>query len=161
MPFFCNFCEIIFTILNKANIYNLKELDDALQIKRECTSYSQLLNSIKFNFKEIEHLCFWDADNYSKINIGNGSNYELVLICWENNQSSSIHNHEGCEAITYVLKGELTEDVFNGNIGGTQPEKTIILARRDISSLIDRKEKRHRLTNSYSGRSVSLHLYIK
>jgi cysteine dioxygenase len=143
------------------NIYNLKELDDALQIKEEWTSYAQLLNSIRFNFKEIEHLCFWDAEDYSKINVGNGSNYELVLICWENNQGSKIHKHDGQDIFTYVLKGELTEEVFDGNKIEPDPERTTVLAKRDISSLENIENKQHRLTNSYSGRSVSLHLYIK
>ena len=147
--------------MNRTNIYNLKDLDDALKAKSEDFTYAEILSGIKFNFKEIEHLCFWDAESYSKINIGNGSNYELVLICWEKNQSSPIHNHEEQEAYTYVLKGKLTEDVFKEVGVSVKPEKSKILARRDISALTDQQEKGHRLTNSYSGRSVSLHLYIK
>jgi len=147
--------------LTKANIYNLKELDDALKIKEEYLPYTQLLNSIRFNFKEIEHLCFWDAEDYSKINVGNGSNYELVLICWENNQQSKIHNHEGQDVFTYVVKGELTEEVFGGMNIDSDPEKTTVLVKRDISILKNILNKEHRLTNSYHGRSVSLHLYIK
>lgn len=147
--------------MSKQHIYNLKDLDLALKAKPENEEYTQILSAIKFNFKEIEHLCFWDADNYSKINIGNGANYELVLICWENRQHSQIHKHDGHEAFTYVLKGELTEDIFDESKKGSSPERSIVLNRSDISSLINKNEKEHRLTNSYSGRSVSLHLYIK
>ena len=88
-------------------------------------------------------------------------NYELVLICWENNQQSQIHSHEGRESFTYVLKGQLTEDIYNESKKTSKPERSIVLNRRDISSLINKNDKEHRLTNSYSGRSVSLHLYIK
>jgi hypothetical protein len=146
--------------LNRTNIYNLKELDDALKVGKEGISFDQLLSSIRFNFKEIEHLCFWDAEEYSKINVGSGVNYELVLICWENKQSSQVHKHEGQDVFSYVIKGELTEEVFdNGELNS--PEQTIVLGRRDISSLENMRNKEHRLINSYKGRSVSLHLYIK
>jgi len=147
--------------LNRTNIYNLKALDNALKAKVDEVSYVQVLSSIRFNFKEIEHLCFWDAEDSSKINICNGLNYELVLICWENNQQSQIHSHEGRESFTYVLKGQLTEDIYNESKKTSKPERSIVLNRRDISSLINKNDKEHRLTNSYGGRSVSLHLYIK
>lgn len=142
-------------------IYNLKDLVEALEAKSENVTYVEILSAIKFNFKDVEHLCFWDAEDYSKINIGNGDNYELVLICWENNQQSQIHKHSGREAISFVLKGELTEEVFDEFIKKTVPEETNVLGRRAMSSLINGRKKEHRLKNSFGGRSVSLHLYIK
>jgi cysteine dioxygenase len=147
--------------LNDTPIYNLKDLVKALKAKSEDVAYVEILGAIKFNFKDVEHLCFWDAEDYSKINIGNGDGYELVLICWENNQQSQIRGHNGQEAITYVLKGELTEEVFGVSNKNSNPEECIVLGRRAISSLINRQEKEHRLKNSFGGRSVSLHLYIK
>jgi len=147
--------------LTQAKIYNLKGLDEALALKSEEVTYVQILSSIRFNFKEIEPLCFWDADNYSKINIGNGDNHELVLICWENNQYSKIHKHNNKEAFTYVLKGELTEHVFSRSAENLTSEKTTVLSQKDISSIIKKSNKEHQLINSYNGRSVSLHLYIK
>jgi len=147
----------------KKHIYNLPELILALNVSNLDTEFTNLLNKIRFNFKDIEHLCFWDADSYSKISIGSGTNYELVLICWENMQESLIHNHNLEQAWTYILKGEITEKIYDHisdkEIFNLKEEK--ILYPKKISFLNQSNEIYHQLINSYKGRSVSLHLYIK
>lgn len=143
-------------------IFKLKDLISALQNKTDNTSYFEALSKIQFGFKEIEHLCFWDHDNYSKISIENNRDFELVLICWENGQQSEIHNHDIDEAWTCILKGELTEDVYGKIDNRTKIiENTSVLTQKDISSIKKDSNKVHRLTNSYNGKSVSLHLYKK
>lgn len=144
---------------DKFNLYNLDDLKNALTAND--SSYESILNRIRFNFKDIEHLCFWDADNYSKINIGEGKNYELVLICWEKEQHSPIHQHGYEEAWTYVLKGEITEKKYqpvNGS-GCFNLDSEIKLDPRKFSSLRNNGIQ-HELINSFNGRSVSLHLYV-
>lgn len=145
-------------IFNDSKIYNLKDLIGALKSKDE--SYSKTLNEIQFGFKEIEHLCFWDSDDYSKISIEKNELCELVLICWEKDQQSLIHDHDLDEAWTCVLKGELTEEIYSMDDSSTI-ENTIILSQKNISSIKGESNKIHRLRNSYNGRSVSLHLYKK
>ena len=147
----------------KTKIYSLKELINVLDKNNTVIDYLNTFSKIHFGFKEIEHLCFWDPDYYSKININKGDDYELVLICWEKGQHSAIHNHEVKEAWTYILKGELTEEIYS-RIDGSDEfklENTVKLPERKISSLKKDSRKVHRLINSYDGRSVSLHLYKK
>jgi cysteine dioxygenase len=143
----------------KPKIYTLTDLKDALKEKDDKTSFSNILSKIQFGFKEVEHLCFWDPDNYCKISIEKGEDCELVLICWENGQQSPIHNHELKEAITYVMKGEITEEIYDET--KAELEKTVILKNKDISKITEDEKKTHRLINSYNGRSVSLHIYKK
>lgn len=145
--------------LNNSKIYKLKDLISALKIKDD--SYSEILDKIHFGFKEIEHLCFWDRDYYSKISIEKGDDYELVLICWEKDQQSPIHNHDLDEAWTYILKGELTEEIYTEAKGNSTLENTVTLSQKAISSIKKESDKVHRLINSSNGRSVSLHLYKK
>ncbi len=145
---------------NKTKIYNLKDLINALKVKSDNDSYSENLNEIQFGFKGIEHLCFWDRDNYSKISVEKNEAFELVLICWEKEQQSPIHNHDIDEAWTYILKGELTEEVYQNNDNPTL-EDTLVLSQKNISSIKKEGGNVHRLINSYDGRSVSLHLYKK
>jgi len=146
---------------SNAKIYNLKSLISALKIITPNDSYTKIMSEINFGFKEIEHLCFWDNDNYSKISIEKDELYELVLICWEKEQQSPIHKHNLTEAWTYILKGELTEKIYVGTEKNPPLENTIILTQKDISSIKKESKKVHRLINSYNGRSVSLHLYKK
>ncbi|MCB0401900.1 MAG: cysteine dioxygenase family protein [Flavobacteriales bacterium] len=145
-------------------IFNLNQLTDALnQADGGDATYEFIMGNIRFGFKDIEHLCFWDADFYSRINIASGSNYSLDLICWEKQQHSPIHNHEKDRAWFYILKGEITEKLYkpiNGS-GHYEFEAEKILAPRRSSHLNHGGERYHELVNSNSGRSVSLHLYVK
>lgn len=148
----------------KSNIYNLTDLTSALNDVSGKSNLPKLFGKIRFNFKDIEHLCFWDDENYSKINIGSGNNYELFLICWEKQQKSPIHNHdESIESWSYLVKGEITEKVFEQNEDSEDFKllKETVLSNRKASSLKHTKNLYHSFFNSFNGRSVSLHLYIK
>lgn len=137
------------------SIGTLKGLIDRLRDDAGHKTYADVLKNIRFDYSEIEHLCFWDPDNYSKITIEKNGNYELALICWEKGQQSSIHNHNNDEAWSYVVKGELTEEVFEDG----QEVDAKVLKRRKISTLVHNPNKMHRFTNSFNGRTVSLHVY--
>lgn len=141
-------------------IYNLSDLTVALE-KLDKSNPGQLLSKIRFNYKDIEHLCFFDADHYSRINIGSGQNYSVDLICWEKEQHSPIHNHEDDHAWTYILKGQITEKLYTPeNEGKFNLKEEIILPQNDVSHL-NNGAIFHELVNTFNGRSVSLHVYIK
>lgn len=55
-----------------------------------------------------------NTHSYTRVIIPNMSNdlFELILICWDKNQTSPIHNHPENGCILKVLQGELTEDVY-------------------------------------------------
>lgn len=150
-------------MLNKG-IYNLSELITALNKESKGSGeLASIIKKIKFRFKDIEHLCFWDADSYSKINIGSGDNYTLDLICWENGQKSPIHNHEVTQAWAYVLRGEVVEKLFSriNNQSEFKLKSEKILHQNQPYELNHNKELFHQLVNINNGRSVSLHLYVK
>lgn len=137
------------------SIASLKDLIECLGDDVSYKSYGGVLTNIRFDYSEIEHLCFWDQDNYSKITLEKTNRYELALICWEKGQQSSVHNHNNDEAWTYVVKGELTEVLFEDGI----EVDSKVLKKRKISTLIHHPHRMHQLTNSFNGRTVSLHVY--
>ncbi len=149
------------TTVSNPKIHNLRELVSALKSNSDNEYYSDVLNKIQFGFKDVEHLCFWDRDYHSKISIAKGEGFELVLICWENGQKSPINNHGLNETWTYILKGELTEELYSKTKENSTLESTVLLPQKSLSSLKDESNKTHRLINSFGGRSVSLHLYKK
>lgn len=145
----------------KSKIYSLKDLINSLKNKDTNNSYSEILENIQFGFKDVEHLCFWDRDNYSKIRIEEDEHFELVIICWEIGQQSPIHACKVDETWMYIVKGELTEEIYSEDIENPILGNTIVLSRKNISSIKKESNTVHRLTNSYNGRSVSLRLYKK
>jgi cysteine dioxygenase len=144
----------------KPKIYNLKDLTEALRNKQDADSYQEIFDNIQFGFKEIEPLCFWESDNYSKIFIEKDDKYELVLICWEKGQQSPIHDHQFSLACTYILKGELTEEIYTQDNPPVLEQK-IKHTHKNFSCLNEVNKKNHRLINSFHGRSVSFQLNKK
>lgn len=157
------FLLLIKLLMTETNIYNLSELTAALKNVEDKSNYNNVLAKIRFNFKDIEHLCFWDAEHYSKINVGEGDNFELNLICWEPHQESLIHQHNNEKSWIYVIKGEITEKTYhpiNGSGKFTLDGETILTPRKSSHLTFDKKL-HHQLSNSNATRSVSLHLYVK
>lgn len=160
---FSKFLLLIKMFMTQNLIYTLNDLTSALNNTEHETDYADILARIRFNFKDIEHLCFWDAEHYSKINVGEGANYELNLICWESQQKSAIHQHLNEKSWIYVIKGEITEKIYypiNG-AGKFDLNGETILTPRKSSHLTFDKDLYHQLDNSNATRSVSLHLYVK
>jgi cysteine dioxygenase len=66
-----------------------------------------------------EHVHF--AENGYKRNLVRAApDYHAWLLCWKNGQRSPIHNHSGSACVVRVLRGTLTETVFevapNGHV---------------------------------------------
>jgi cysteine dioxygenase len=69
-----------------------------------------------------EHLHF--AENTYKRNLVRAThNYHAWLLCWKNGQRSPIHDHCGSACVVRVLRGTLTETLFelapNGHVKAT------------------------------------------
>jgi len=69
-----------------------------------------------------EHLHF--AENGYKRNLVRAApNYHAWVLCWKNGQRSPIHDHSGSACVVRVLRGTLTETMFelapNGHVKAT------------------------------------------
>lgn len=66
-----------------------------------------------------EHLHFSPA-TYKRNLVRAGPHYHAWLLCWRNGQRSPIHDHTGSACVVRVLRGTLTETVFelapNGHV---------------------------------------------
>jgi cysteine dioxygenase len=66
-----------------------------------------------------EHLHFAES-GYKRNLVRAGPNYHAWLLCWKNGQRSPIHDHSGSACVVRVLRGTLTETLFerapNGHV---------------------------------------------
>lgn len=85
--------------------------------------------------------------------------FEFVIICWNNNQRSQIHDHPDNGCILKVLQGDLSEDVYQKSdnkatyqyIGTNRVENGTV-------SYMEKTQIIHRIRNS-DKQTVSLHIY--
>lgn len=142
----------------------VKTMDQLIRILHTGPGYDgyvPVLHSIKFGIREIEKFCNWNKEQHSKIVIEKMPSTELILICWEKGQRTSIHDHAHRESWFVVIDGALTETVFYKPGEFQEPlqiASTNTYGIHDVGYMTD-NHGLHRLENSHDGRTVSIHLY--
>jgi len=111
----------------------------------------------------------WDRQHYTRNLIDRTSLYELMAICWEVGQASSVHNHRDQNCWMAVPVGRLLvenfhlvhQDLQNGHCR-LEPLNTVEM---NISHpcAVDPADPVHRVVNprEFNQRAVSLHVYSR
>jgi len=154
-----------YTILNsnEQNSIILESLDDLMSAlsEEERTTYNDIIRSIKLPISAFENYCSWSNESYTRNCIIKDERFELILLCWEKGQKTTIHDHGGEECWVKVIQGELRETLYNmDEAGELKMVKSTISKTGDISYMIDFMGF-HSLENLSNKRCMSLHLYAK
>ena len=106
------------------------------------------------------HVLFSDK-RYARNLVYKDGHFEIMVMCWNSGQRSSIHDHAGSLGGIKILQGELTECLFekaaNGMIKSlSSAEYRTQQARVEETSLI------HQISNlqASNGSTVSVHIYV-
>jgi cysteine dioxygenase len=98
--------------------------------------------------------------SYQRNLVRAGERYHVWLLCWRNGQRSPIHDHRGSNCVVRVLRGVLTETVFefapNGHV------KACFSRDFDTGSLLASADTDlHQVSNLQAGAAdlVTLHVY--
>jgi cysteine dioxygenase len=111
----------------------------------------------------------WDRQHYTRNLIDKTPLYELVAICWEIGQTSSVHNHREQNCWMAVPIGRLRVENFKV-IAQNLEEGTCKLETADTVEMnprqpcaVDPLEPVHRVYNprEFNQRAVSLHVYSR
>jgi cysteine dioxygenase len=111
----------------------------------------------------------WDRQHYTRNLIDKTSLYELIAICWEVGQGSSVHNHRDQNCWMAVPIGRLLVENYRV-ISQKLEEGTCELETADTLEMspthpcaVDPQEPVHRVYNprEFNERAVSLHVYSR
>ena len=111
----------------------------------------------------------WNAQHYTRNLIDKTPFYELLAICWEVGQVSSVHNHRDQNCWMAVPMGKLLVEnyrvVFEDSAAGTCKLETADTVEMNPSDpcAVDPKQPVHRVLNPrhFAERAVSLHVYSR
>jgi uncharacterized NAD(P)/FAD-binding protein YdhS/predicted metal-dependent enzyme (double-stranded beta helix superfamily) len=110
-----------------------------------------------------EHICF-DTQSYQRQILYRDSSFEIVLVCWQPGQFSTIHDHNGSLNVTRVYRGILTSRTFNRNDSVTGKVFPLLweekYLQKDELVEVDR-DRIHQLANTSEQNLVTLNLYAK
>jgi cysteine dioxygenase len=129
----------------------------------------QFLQDTPVNPDSLAPYLTWDRQHYTRNLIDKTPLYELLAICWEVGQSSSVHNHRDQNCWMAVPIGRLLVENFHvvheDTTLGTCSIKVTETVEMNISQpcAVDPLEPVHRVLNprEFNQRAVSLHVYSR
>lgn len=141
-------------------LQTIDELITALS-EGERTTYNHIIHSIKFPANALDKYSSWSEECYTRNCIINNERFELILLCWEKGQITSIHDHGGEECWVKVIEGEFRENIYQEDeTGKLKIVKSAISKQNEVTYMKDFMGF-HSLENLSNKRSLSLHLYAK
>jgi cysteine dioxygenase len=115
------------------------------------------------NMAIANHICF-SPENYQRQILYRDSNCEIILVCWQPGQFSSIHDHGDSLNVTRVYRGVLTSRTFTRNDSATETLSTLLLDEKYLQPGeligVDRAQI-HQLANTSEENLITLNFYAK
>jgi cysteine dioxygenase len=129
----------------------------------------RFLQETPLNPDSLAPYLLWDRQHYTRNLIDKTPLYELIAICWEVGQSSSVHNHRDQNCWMAVPVGRLLVEnfhvVYQDIAGGKSTIKATETVEMNASHpcAVDPLEPVHRVFNprEFNQRAVSLHVYSR
>lgn len=142
-------------------IHSLDQLIRALRSVKDHSGYLRLLERVDIAPVEFEPLCQWDPKRYTRNCLDRTEDYELLLICYEPGQRTSIHDFATEEAWVHPVMGTVVEERFEPGTGGHLRRVGSSRLDRDSFSYLHNGRSIHRYTNDSGDRAVTLNLYAR
>ena len=136
---------------------------------RETESIRSFLQNMPVNADSLSTYLTWDRQHYTRNLIDKTPLYELVAICWEVGQASSVHNHrdQNCWMATPIgrLQVENFRVVHQDLEAGRCQLEAADTVEMNVTHpcAVDPLEPVHRVLNPrhFNQRAVSLHVYSR
>ncbi|MBK9273979.1 MAG: cysteine dioxygenase family protein [Flavobacteriales bacterium] len=132
-----------------------------LRRARSRAAYERVLRAADLSSEELAAAATWNGRHYTRNCLLRTESFELMLICFEPGQSTSIHDYGGEEGWVKPVQGELIEERFKVN-----PDDTLVCTEErritgDEVSHLPKGASIHRFTNPLPMRVMSLNLYAR
>lgn len=119
----------------------------------------RILEHLRLNTENLEKYASWCKGDYTRNCIIRTDTYELILLCWDSQSDTPIHDHGGQDCWVYQVAGELTEIRFAKNDKGDLEETKRMLLKPEGLTYMEDKMGYHQLCNKTNSRAFTLHLY--
>jgi cysteine dioxygenase len=128
-----------------------------------------LLAATRVDESSLEPYLTWDRQHYTRNLIDKCERYELMAVCWEIGQTSSVHNHRDQNCWMAAPVGKLLVENFDVEFQDIDSGKCRLLASNTVEltaanpCAVDPKQPVHRVINPREAnqRAVTLHLYSR
>ena len=146
---------------DKLSLSELIKLLDADCAAVEPAKMRDILERLVISAEEMQPYALFSDKRYARNLVHKTARFEIMIMCWHAGQRSSIHDHAGSLGGLKILRGALTESLFEKAPNGMIKSQNSIdyaagEARVEETSLI------HQISNlqNENGRAISVHIYV-
>jgi cysteine dioxygenase len=142
------------------NLDTLFRYLDGLQERAPLPQLTSILVDIDIDCDDVAEFVRFSDRGYTRNLVRAGPCYNVLVLCWKNGQRSPIHDHKGSSCGVRVLRGHLTETLFefapNGHVKATFSREAFpgsVIGSEDTDM--------HQVSNLQEGDAdlVTLHVY--
>ena len=98
--------------MSTAVIPSIKELVKELLRQRDPSRYAAILERYAVPSKDLEPYYNWNSKHYTRTCIHRNESFELLVICYEPGQATSIHDYDSQTAWVHPVIGEVVEERY-------------------------------------------------
>lgn len=144
-----------------APIATLEELARILDGVLLPEAYGTAMQRVAISPAVLEPLCLWNPRQYSRQCLHRTHSHELLLICYEPGQRTSIHDYDSQSAWIKPVLGQVVEERF-----GLAPDGSLVRQGMQVLSTgrlehLGGEGVIHRHSNPGPGRAITLNLYAR
>ncbi|MBX2980182.1 MAG: cysteine dioxygenase family protein [Flavobacteriales bacterium] len=147
--------------MSDSAIHTVDELVRILMEGPGRKGYLHILERVAIPAEDLAPLCRWNPKHYTRNCIARTDDFELLLICYEPDQRTSIHDFATEEAWVHPVIGSVVEERFEPASGKTLRKAGSAKLDKDSYSYLHNGRSIHRYTNSSGERAVTLNLYAR
>ncbi len=122
---------------------------------------SQVVSQLDLSPEAFETFATWAEEGYTRNCVARTDEYELLLLCWDQQAETPIHGHGGQDCWVYQIEGTVEEIRIKEDEKGELKETH----RMDLSpgkiSYMNDDMGYHIIKNPFRQRAMTLHIYAK
>lgn len=142
-------------------IDSFDELIRAIDRAPNAAGYTDALMRFAMAPEALAPFCEWNTRHYTRHCLHRTRRHELLLICYEPGQRTSIHDYDSQTAWIKVLVGPVSEERFTAAADGSVRRRDQRLLLPGELSHMDNASIVHRHSNAGQGRAITLNLYAR
>ena len=142
----------------------IRTVDELVSILRKgpgSKGYLHILERVEIPMEQLAPLCTWNSRRYTRNCIERTEDFELLLICYEPGQRTSIHDYATEEAWIHPVAGSVVEERYEPAPDGSLRKVSAAKLDRDSFSYLHNGRSIHRYINTGEERAVTMNLYAK
>ena len=124
----------------------------------EPSEQASILKRTNISVSDFEKYASWIDGKYSRNCFARRDSFEMILICWDEDAKTPIHDHNGQHCWVLQISGSILEKRFEKNDSGFTLIDEAELRAGKISYMND-KMGYHTLENNSKSQAMTLHVY--